>query len=127
MTITYRYSDLDFKLRRLSNGDVNMVTDEKAINQSLMSLFSTLKGERLFNLSYGTDLPRMIFEPFERSTATALSEIIKLAVQTYEGNRISLNKLNISLDEKNLTYNIFLEYYIKSTTEIGTMGFTIKT
>jgi len=119
MATEKRYSDLDFRLKKLSSGDFNKVTDENAINQSLTSLFNTLPGERLFNLSYGTNIPFLLFDPFDKTTASSIINEINDSIQKYEGARIEIEDLNIELDYGNSRYNISLSYIIKSTTETG--------
>lgn len=126
MALNKRYSDLDFKLRKLSSGDVNKVYDENAINQSLVSLFNTIRGERFFNLEYGSGLPFLLFEPFDSLTANSIVEEIKNIVKTWEDARIEIADLEIQLDYGNQLYIVDMSYRIKSTTETGSIELVLQ-
>lgn len=112
------FSDIDFKWRKLTSGDVSKVYDENAINQSLLSLFNTRRGERFFNPSYGSGLPFLLFEPFDSLTANLITEDIQDSVATWEP-RILIKDLDIDLDYDTQVYSITLAYEIKSTTQVG--------
>lgn len=113
-----KYSDLDFKLRKLTSGDISKVFDETAINQSLLSLFNTYRGERFFNPTYGSRLPFLLFEPFDALTAQNIVEDIQQSTLVWEP-RIEITDLDIDLDYDKQIYNVTLVYKILSTTDIG--------
>lgn len=120
------YSDLDFRLRKLTNGDVVKVYDEDAINQSLLSLFNTIKGERFFNPTYGSNIPFLMFEPFDTVTANAIVSDIQDSIKTWEDIRIKILELNIDMDFDNSTYNLHMLYSIKSTQDYGNFKLALK-
>lgn len=119
------YSDLDFKFRKLVSGDFNLVKNENAIKQSLMSLFYTRRGERMFNPNYGTNIPNQLFEPFDESTANVIVEEIKIGISTWESGRIKIDKISIDLDYDNLIYYVSIDYSILSTTAKDTLNFNL--
>jgi len=121
-----RYSDIDHKFRKLSTGDINKVYDEKAINQSLTSLFHTIPGERFFNLTYGSNLPFLLFEPFDALTAKTITEEIQDSIRIWESARIRIKDLEVQLDYQNTRYLIRLVYEIKNTTETGNLDLLLK-
>lgn len=126
MAETIVYSDIDFKWRRLSaSGDLNKVTNENAINQSLLSLFNTTRGERVFNPGYGSNLKRLLFEPLDTFTGQSVLDELKQTVSVWEP-RIKLTELNVEVDYDNSAYNIYLQYQIVNTTTIGTLSFTLE-
>ena len=121
------YSDLDFKWRRVSSTkDVNAVIDEAAINQSIFSLFNTRAGERFFNLTYGTAINNLLFEPLDTLTAKLLSEEMVRVINREEGGRIKLTELNITVDYDNALYSIYLSYSILSTDKTGQLNLTFR-
>ena len=126
MTIEKRYSDFGFSLKKLSSGDFNKVNDENAINQSLISLFNTLPGERMFNLSYGSRVPFLLHEPFDRITANSIVSEVNNSIQRWESARIIIEDIDIELDYDNSTYNVLLSYIIKSSTETGELDLILK-
>lgn len=113
-----KYSDLDFKLRKLTSGDISKVIDEAAINQSLLSLFNTYRGERFFNPTYGSRLPFLLFEPFDALTAQNIVDDIQQSTLVWEP-RIEITDLDIDLDYDKQIYTVTLVYKILSTTDIG--------
>lgn len=115
---TSKYSDLDMKLRKLTSGDISKVIDEVAINQSLLSLFNTYRGERFFNVEYGSRLPFLLFEPFDALNAQNIVEDIQQSTLVWEP-RIKITDLDIDLDFDNQIYTVTLVYKILSTTDIG--------
>ena len=112
------FSDLDFKWRKLTNGDVSKVFDEDAINQALQALFNTYRGERFFNLTYGSRLPFLLFEPFDALTAQSIVDDIQQSIKVWEP-RVEITDLDLDLDYDSQVYVITLVYKILSTTEIG--------
>ena len=112
------FSDLDFKWRKLTSGDVSKVFDEDAINQALQALFNTTRGERFFNLTYGSRLPFLLFEPFDALTAQSIVDDIQQSISVWEP-RVEITDLDLDLDYDKQVYNITLVYKILSTTEIG--------
>jgi len=124
---TETYSDLDFKLRKVSStGDFSKVINESAINQSLISLFNTRRGERFFNLSYGSGIADLLFEPMDRTTAESLATEIQDSIQIWEGTRIDVTELEIEMDLDNQLYNIFLAYKILNTQKTGSIELILK-
>ena len=126
MAIRKVYSDLKYGFDKLSSGDFSPVYDENSINQSLRTLFSTKKGERFFNPSYGSDIYKYLYEPLDMDTGNRLVDEISKVVNFYEGSRITITKLNVALDIEKLQYNITLIYQIKSTNLTGKFTQTLR-
>ena len=126
MSITKRYSDIDHRWRKLASGDVNKVYDEYAINQSLFSLFNTTRGERVFNPNYGTNLPFLLFEPFDALTANSITREIEDGIRIWEGKRIEIEEIEIEMDHTFLLYRVDMSYKIKNTTQTGRFEIALK-
>lgn len=118
MAIKKLYSDLDFKLRKLTSGDMNKVYDENAINQALFSLFNTIPGERFFNRAYGSRIPYLLFEPFDYGTSNDIMEDIQDSIRIWEP-RIEILNLDINMNYDGPTYTVDMEYKILSTVNTG--------
>ena len=84
--------------------DVQTVSEEDDIQQSLFILFSTNPGERVMQPSYGCQLRSMVFENITVSTETAIKDMIERAVLFFEP-RIDLNF--IDLDKSRIEQGIF--------------------
>lgn len=121
------YSDLDFKLRKISSSnDLLSVVNEAAINQSLTSLFFTMKGERLCNPEYGTNLQNLLFEPLDTQTAAKIIADLKFSINRWEGERLRLTEISIAVNYDNLSYELLLEYEILNTQKTGTISLILE-
>jgi phage baseplate assembly protein W len=94
---------------------VEMVSDEVDIEQSLKILLSTRHGERIMQPEYGCNLDVLLFEPINTSLITFVKDLIEKAV-LYNEPRIDLKKIDIVTDQvlEGLLL-IELEYVIRST------------
>ncbi|WP_330444549.1 GPW/gp25 family protein [Flavivirga abyssicola] len=94
---------------------VEMVSNEKDIQQSLEILLNTKLGERIMNPRYGCDVYTYLFESISNSRMYQIIEMIKTAILRYEP-RIKLIK--VLLDESEYldgVIKINLDYRIPST------------
>ena len=64
--------------------DMEMVSDDQDIRESLFLLMSTNPGERVTNPKYGCDLHRFAFRPIDKDMEDLMEEIIRRAVKRYE-------------------------------------------
>ncbi|GAB2835146.1 GPW/gp25 family protein [Ferruginibacter profundus] len=94
---------------------VQMVSDEEDIRQSLEILLSTRHGERIMQPEYGCNLDVLLFEPINTSLITFVKDLIEKAV-LYHEPRIELKKTAIKTDQalEGLLL-IELEYVIRTT------------
>ena len=95
--------------------NVQTVSEEDDIRQSLFILFSTYPGERVMQPSYGCYLRSMVFENITASAETAIKDMIERAVLFFEP-RIDLNF--IDLDRARIQegiLNILVDYTVRKT------------
>ena len=98
-----------------NSGRVNMVSDEQDIEQSLKILFSTRRGERLFQPTYGLDMHDLVFEPMSTTARAFLTEQVKLALLIHEP-RINVLSLQIeSPDPNDGALRLSIDYEIRAT------------
>ena len=99
-------------------GEVNYVTEEKKIQQSILIILGTAKGERLMRPGFGSRLHELVFAAVDSSTKSLISHYATEALVQWE-HRIDVLNVHVS-DEKasegTLTVNI--EYRIKATNSI---------
>ncbi|MBS1140576.1 MAG: putative tail lysozyme [Proteobacteria bacterium] len=62
---------------RFSRSGAVMVSNEADIHESLVILFSTVAGERLFEPKYGLDMHEMMFEPMSTTMRTLLLDRVR--------------------------------------------------
>ena len=99
----------------ITSKDVQTVSNEEDIEQSLFILFSTYPGERVLQPNYGCDLRSMVFENITENTITAIKDIIERAILFFEP-RIDLNF--VDLDKENIkegVLNILVDYTVRAT------------
>lgn len=95
----YTDFDVNFEPHPLTN-DVQMLTDEKAIAQSLKFLILTNLGERLFQPTVGGDISNSMFRLITPATIIILKERVRELIQNYEG-RVSIIDIDvIAIDDQ---------------------------
>ncbi len=93
---------------------VLLTSDVEDINKSLEILFSTLKGERVMQPTYGCDLSRFLFEPLSTTLKTYMKDIINDAILYFEP-RIKLLDLKLETNDNEGRVDITLDYMVKGT------------
>lgn len=104
---------------------IEMVSDNEDIRQSLAILLSTEPGERLMHPTYGCGLHQVVFETVSTTMELEVKDLVTRAILFFEP-RITL--LNISVDSSPEQYlegriNIHLDYVIRSTNTRSNMVF----
>lgn len=77
---------------------VEMVSYEEDIRQSLAILFSTISGERISDMEYGSHIHRWVFEKMDLSTKTLIGESIRKSILYFEP-RITLEKVEVEIKD----------------------------
>lgn len=99
-------------------GTVNMVSNEKDIEESLNILLSTSLGERVMQPKYGCNLNDYIFEPLNSSVVGYIKDLVEHAILFYEP-RIIADKIEVtpqdSFDIIEGKFTISIEYLIPET------------
>ena len=86
--------------------EVEMVSDELDIQQSLMILLTTQLGERVMNHDYGAGMEAMLFEPLTTNLKTYMTDLVKNAVLRYEP-RVDLDEVEME-DSRELEGRILI-------------------
>ena len=104
---------------------------EQDIQQSLIILLSTIKGERIMKFDFGTTIHNLLFEPMDVSTGTLISNEIKNAILFHEP-RVFVDNVQVNQSEvvgyiellidytiisTNTRYNLVYPYYINEGTD----------
>lgn len=102
----------------LDSNNVEMVSDETDINQSLHILLSTSLGERVMQPTYGCNLSNFQFEPLNVGLISYLEDLVERAILFFEP-RIKLERLEVtpadSFDLIEGRFTIAIYYLIKNT------------
>lgn len=126
LTPTRKYKDFDLSFENHpQSGDVQKKIDLNSIRQSLKNLLMTMPGERPFNPYLGTELYRLMFEPMDPITISAIDQTIERTIQNYEP-RINLELIQIvpSPDENSISITIVFRDKVTGTP--GTFNTTLQ-
>lgn len=100
---------------RFSRSGAVMVSNEADIHESLVILFGTVAGERLFEPKYGLDMHEMMFEPMSTTMRTLLLDRVRTSILVYEP-RIKVITLSVDSSDPNTgQLNIQLDYEVRAT------------
>tara|TARA_Y100000004_G_scaffold192295_1_gene252597 strand:+ start:137 stop:532 length:396 start_codon:yes stop_codon:yes gene_type:complete len=109
------FSDIDLSLvANPVTKDIAELENEKAIGQSIRNILSTDNGERLFRPDLGAGIRQMLFEPMNAFTEAKMQTAIETAIEAQEP-RVIVQSVNISADEDNYKYDIFIVCIVKDT------------
>ncbi len=99
-----------------ANGaEVEMVSDEQDILQSLNILLSTSLGERSLFSAYGSDLNRFMFEEADQGMVNGIKNMVEDAILNNE-SRIEVTAVDVSISESTEgLILISIEYLIRTT------------
>jgi phage baseplate assembly protein W len=73
-----------FPFRPGLDGGFSLIEGEDNLDQAMILLLSTALGERQMRFEFGSDLPRMIFEPITSATLVELEEAARIALRDWE-------------------------------------------
>lgn len=108
--IAYKDFNMNFTANPFS-GDLSVLTNEKAIAQSLKNLLLTDFGEIPFDSRIGSGIRSLLFEPASEIVTYALKEKVLYVIQNYEP-RITLKGINIKDDPETNSYVVDISYSI---------------
>jgi len=73
-----------FPFRPGSDGGFAFIDGEDNVAQSIRLILSTSLGERQMRFEFGSDLPRLIFEPITSSTLVEIEQAARSALRDFE-------------------------------------------
>lgn len=125
LTPTRIYKDLDLSFsKHPQRGDVLKKTDVNSIRQSLKNLLFTMPKERPFQPYLGTDLYRLLFEPLDPITISALEQTIERTIQNYEP-RVELQMIQIAPAVDDNAVDIGIYFRVRGTGTPGSFTTTL--
>jgi phage baseplate assembly protein W len=108
--VAYKDFNMNFAANPFS-GDLSVLTNEKAVAQSLKNLLLTERGEIPFNPYVGSGIRTLLFEPASEVVTITLKEKIHSTIKNYEP-RITLKGINIKDDPDTNSYIVEISYTI---------------
>jgi len=111
------FSDISLSMKRNPvTKDLDEITNEEAVQASILNILATGPYERLFRPDLGAGLKEMLFEPMTNLTATRMENRIRSAVATQEP-RVSVKTVTVIPNEEKQLYDIFVTCTILDTTQ----------
>lgn len=110
------WRDFDNNFNKSNNGDVVIMEDYAAINNSLTNIFETFQGSRRMVPEFALAIYRLLFEPIDRHTAANIANLILGSIERWE-TRIKVTGLFIDAKPDNNRYDVTLEYRIVGTSD----------
>lgn len=94
--------------------ELQMVSDEEDIRQSLWIILSTLPGERVMNPKFGCNLHQVTFKSIDETTKQEIILLVEDAILNYEP-RITLDEVAVDMSQAvEGLVNIQLQYIIRA-------------
>jgi phage baseplate assembly protein W len=120
------YSDLDlnFVIHPVKK-DINILTSEMAIINSIKNLILTNHYERPFQPQIGSNVRRMLFENMDNITATTIENEIKQTIANFEP-RASVSKIYVIADYENNGFKVVLNFFVINRTTPITINFFLE-
>lgn len=120
------YYDISKKGKDLiGSGDVNMLTNEQAIKESIYNLIFTKPGTRLMQPQYGINIESYLFEPLDSLTIKMIRQDILYGLSAFEP-RISDINIDIETDEILQHIDIDISFSLVFTGNKQNMKLTLK-
>ena len=106
------------------NGKTSILSNKNSINNCIGLLLTTSKGELLGDPGYGCRLLEYIHEPNDFVLQDILREEIVDSVSKYE-SRVYITEEDINVVSELNLVSIYINYYVKSSGEIGEFNFSL--
>ena len=100
--------DMDFTVHP-SHGDLSVVKKSTAISRSIRNLLSTKMNERLFQPNIDNGIEILLFENFNKLTASRLKRAIKFTIDKYEP-RADVRNVTVKANEEENAYLVSITY-----------------
>jgi phage baseplate assembly protein W len=105
-----RYIDVDINFTRNSfNNDVSKVVDMTAIQQAVLSIVLTSKGEKPFDYDYGVGIYDYLFENLDYDDIPIIASEVERQLTKYEP-RVLFDEIIINQNE--YTLDVKINYYV---------------
>lgn len=90
------YSDLTGSFQKdIRTNDVGILTNASAVQQAIVGIVGTRKGERPFDPEFGCDIHGTLFENMNDASMAAIERSVFSAVRNYEP-RVSLEQVQVT-------------------------------
>jgi phage baseplate assembly protein W len=126
LDLAFDYTRNNELLKQKEIKDIVNSYDYDAIKNSIISIFTTIPGQKILNPFFGLNLVQYLFEPVNEITAKNIAADIEYGINTFEP-RITLRNIEVAYSEERQIYNILLVFTLpqinnKSFQLVGTLS-----
>jgi len=102
------FNDIDLLFNiNTTTKDINKLSNEDAIKQSIQSLIRTINYERKFHPEIGCQITSLLFDNFEPKNVSVMKQTIQNVINQFEPRARLLNvDINDSIDRNELEVNV---------------------
>lgn len=100
------------------------LTNIELVKRDILNQFYTLPGERVMLPGFGSNIPKILMDPFDSITETAIVEDAIRVVQS--DPRVELVNIEVFTEDQAITLVITLNFVTESTQEDLFVTFTIR-
>ena len=110
--VSQQFSDISasFQINPL-NRDLIQLKNANAIARSIRNLIMTVPGERPFNPVLGSQVTNLLFETFDKLTASSIKSEIENTIVNFEP-RVRLNEVTVDARPDNNQFDVSIQYNI---------------
>ena len=105
-------------------GDLSVLTNERAINNSLKNLVETINGEAAFHREVGSSVREYLFEVIDEGTAGLIMNEVENTIKLNEP-RVELREVIVSPDFDRQGFDVRIEYKIIGYEEVFSVEFLL--
>jgi len=120
----YKDLDLNFTIHPVKK-DINKLTAERAVVNSIKNLVSINHYEKPFNPSFGSNLRRLLFENADKFTASLIEREITEVIRNFEP-RATVSSVIVSPRVDENGFNVQLEFFVVNITDPITITFFLE-
>jgi phage baseplate assembly protein W len=126
LNATREYKDLDLNfLVHPVRKDINKLTNQMAIINSIKNIILTSHYEKPFNPDFGSNVRKLLFENLDVITASALEREIEQTISNFEP-RVRATSVRAIPDFNNNGFSIQMEFYIINQTSPVSISFLLE-
>lgn len=126
LNATREYKDLDLNfLVHPVRKDINKLTNQMAIINSIKNIILTSHYEKPFNPDFGSNVRSLLFENLDIITASALEREIEQTISNFEP-RVRVTSVRAIPDFNNNGFSIQMEFYIINQTSPVSISFLLE-
>jgi phage baseplate assembly protein W len=113
---------LSFPYRIDQTGRTAVVEPEREIRELVEQLLFVAPGERVMRPTLGSGVAQLVFAPSGEQLAATTQHLVQGALQTWLGDRISIDTVEVAAEET--TLRVTIRYQLRLTGETSTLVVT---